>query len=125
MELKGHPDGVEAVALWKGNRSERGHITGYLYPRCGNNNRLLVHPADIEAAPHLFQKIVRREWTVPEWVPREHDEFRKVAGLFGTGMGFEQQQQQRPHSKPKPVGKVGTPTPDVDKLISLYRESVV
>ena len=123
MELKGHPDGIEAVALWKGNRRERGHVTGFLYPRSGNNNRLLVHPADLEATPHLFQKIVRREPGKPDWVPNDsRDSFKQFVQKFGAVMGYE---TARPGSKPKLLGSVGEPAPDVDKLLKLYREHMV
>jgi hypothetical protein len=68
------PGDVLAKALWGGNRSVRGTITGRMYPRTGNGKTEWVDPADIAAAPHLW----RREDILPPapqparpgWEPR-------------------------------------------------------
>jgi len=51
------PGDVEALAMWGGNRRERGPATGRLYPRGGNMNPMSVNPADIAAAPHMWQRV--------------------------------------------------------------------
>lgn len=48
---------VLAMALWNGNRQERGLATGRLYPRAGNNKIVYVDPRDVAAAPHLWKKV--------------------------------------------------------------------
>lgn len=49
---------VLATALWGGNQSQRGRISGRQYPRTGNMKTLWVDPRDIDAAPHLFARVV-------------------------------------------------------------------
>jgi hypothetical protein len=120
--LGGHPDGVEAVALWRGNRRQRGAATGYLYPRAGNERRLQVHPADIEASPHLFQRIVRREKRVPSWVPADDDDgFEQMARAFADGMGYV---TPIATPRPKPLAQAGQPTPNVARVLALYRSAM-
>lgn len=57
------PDGerydgdVMAMALWAGNRQERGLATGRVYPRSGNGKIVYVDPRDVAAAPHMWQKV--------------------------------------------------------------------
>jgi hypothetical protein len=70
---------VLAVALWGGNRQERGRITGRLYPRTGNNKRAWVNPRDAEAAPHLW-KVVEQEQLPTGWSP---DFAEGVVQMFG------------------------------------------
>lgn len=119
--LTGHPDGVEAVALWRGNRRQRGHVTGYLYPRAGNGSHLRVHPDDIDAAPHIFQRIVRREVTrkPPAWVPQDNDgvmSFEQIAARFAGAMGYDM-----PSSQARPLAETGPVKPDVQRLVQLYK----
>lgn len=46
---------VLARALWGGNRVTMGMATGRHYPRTGNGKIEWVHPADVQAAPHMWQ----------------------------------------------------------------------
>lgn len=48
---------VLAMALWSGNRQERGMATGRLYPRTGNRKICYVDPRDVAAAPQMWQKV--------------------------------------------------------------------
>jgi hypothetical protein len=50
-------DDVVAQATWQGNRKTRGVATGRLYPRIGWGRRAWVDPRDVDAMPHLWQRI--------------------------------------------------------------------
>lgn len=65
------PGDVEALAVWGGNRRERGPITGRLYPRGGNGNSMSVHPDDIAAAPHLWQRVYKQPAPAPAILANE------------------------------------------------------
>lgn len=121
--LGGHPDGVVCVALWQGNRRERGRITGYLYPRAGNGGRLRVHPEDASAAPHLFQPLPARPTptTPPPWVPRETPPFGDTLKMMAGALGYALQRGATP--SPRAVAE-GPPTPDVGRVLALYRRGV-
>lgn len=73
---------VLAVALWGGNRQERGRQTGRLYPRTGNGKRVWVNPRDAEAAPHLW-RVVEQETLPVNWSP---DFTEGVRQMFGDDM---------------------------------------
>lgn len=122
--LSGHPDGVPAVALWRGNRRERGIATGYLYPRAGNGARLRVHPDDAAAAPHLFQPVATpsRPATPPAWVPADtprHTSFAEVTQRVAEGLGYAHHP-----ATPSPRQVAATVQPDVGRVLALYREAV-
>lgn len=72
------PGDVLAVALWNGNRRERGRVTGRLYPRVGNGRAVWVAPADIAASPHLW-----RHYNAPP-MPEQHGFDRLAETLFGA-----------------------------------------
>lgn len=123
MPLVGHPDGVPTIALWHGNRRERGVATGHLYPRAGNGSRLLVHPDDARATPHLFQPVApRRVPTMPPpWVPREGPSgFDAIAKGVGNALGFAT--ERKPYPPPKTIAE-GPPAPYVGRVLALYREA--
>lgn len=48
---------VLAMALWAGNRQERGRISGRIYPRTGNGRTVWVNPADAQIRPDLWRII--------------------------------------------------------------------
>lgn len=48
---------VLAMALWQGNRTERGRATGRPYPRLSYPRTTWVDPRDIEAAPNLWRAV--------------------------------------------------------------------
>lgn len=117
--VDGHPDGVEAVALWRGNRRVRGAATGHLYPRAGNEARMTVHPADIAAAPHQFQRIVHRD-SVPGWVPADDAPVYTELSDIGAALGFRDD-----GPPPQRFASLTTATgPDVARLLALYDEAV-
>jgi hypothetical protein len=49
---------ILAQALWQGNRTERGRTTGRLYPRTSFPKMLYVNEGDVNAAPHLWKRIM-------------------------------------------------------------------
>lgn len=49
---------VLAIALWGGNRQQRGAVSNRLYPRAGNGARMWVYASDVERSPHLWQQVV-------------------------------------------------------------------
>lgn len=51
------PGDVLAMALWGGNRAERGRVTGRHYPRTSFPHRTWVDPRDVAFAPHLWQRV--------------------------------------------------------------------
>lgn len=64
------PGDVLARALWGGNRTVNGRVTGRQYPRTGNGKVESVHPDDVAAAPHMWQQV--QSAPQPEkFVPRE------------------------------------------------------
>lgn len=48
---------VLAQAQWHGNRTERGRVTGNLYPRTSHPHLMYLDPRDVDAAPHLWKRI--------------------------------------------------------------------
>lgn len=62
------PDDVLAQALWLGNRTERGRVSGRMYPRTGNGKTVWIDARDAEAAPHLW-RIVERAPIAPPRIP--------------------------------------------------------
>lgn len=48
---------VQAMALWHGNRSEYGRVTGRIYPRMSFPTTAWVDPADIIQSPGLWRKL--------------------------------------------------------------------
>ena len=51
------PGDVLARAIWNGNRVEVGRATRRHYPRTGNGKQVFVNPRDVEASPHLWQRV--------------------------------------------------------------------
>lgn len=108
---------VLAVALWGGNRKERGRISGRLYPRAGNGAHMWVYASDIEASPHLWQVYV--ETPNPPAKIEPVSDFQTLAALVLGSM-------PKPTPTPAPtVARIdpldAPPQPDVFKLLELYR----
>lgn len=55
------PGDILARSLWGGNRSTMGMATGRRYPRTGNGKVEWVHPADVQAAPQMWQAMPETE----------------------------------------------------------------
>lgn len=66
-----------ARAIWGGNKQVRGMATGRLYPRTGNGALVMVHPADIQAAPHHWQQ-VRTPDPRPQPAPEQSNGLKRV-----------------------------------------------
>lgn len=91
---------VLAMALWHGNRQERGLETGRLYPRASNPRIVYVDPRDVAAAPHHWKKVSAIPTNTPPVLqpgyqqnPNNTGDWRSAAQLaFGGGV----QQQAQP-----------------------------
>lgn len=105
---------VLAEALWLGNKSERGRITGRLYPRASNGKQLWVAPRDIDAAPHLFARVVEMPGK-----PQESDFQRFARTAMHQMAGAPSQPEIIPvqHAVTKPV------KPDVQTVLNLYTQT--
>jgi hypothetical protein len=102
---------VLAKALWAGNRQERGRSTGRLYPRTGNGKQLWMSERDIDAAPHLFSRVLEMP------APVTDDEFAAFAHKVLLPPGTP-----RPETAPAVYGTRGTVQPDFGKVLGLYKQ---
>lgn len=108
---------VLATALWAGNRQERGRMTGILYPRSGNGKRLYVHERDIDAAPHLFARVVELP---PPLSEDDLQAWRSLTTGLHEGMGIAKAPPvQMPVPANAPRGEVA---PDVGQVLRLYQQ---
>lgn len=101
------PDGerydgdVMAMALWAGNRRERGIVSGRIYPRASKPKIVYVDPRDVAASPGLWQKVSAMPNTqppvlMPQYQP-QNDNWRTAGdAAFGGGVA----QQPQPASEP-------------------------
>lgn len=107
-----------AVTLWSGNRQERGRATGRLYPRTGNGKHIWIAPEDIDAAPHLFARVI----DMPP--PPSEDDFRAFANTVMRSMGAARQSAVPvPEPAPAVYGTQGAIRPNVQKVLSLYQQA--
>lgn len=105
---------VLAQALWGGNQSQRGRITGRQYPRTGNGKRLWVDPRDIDAAPHLFARIVELPGK-----PQESDFQKWARGAMQHVVGTPSQ----PEILPVQSAPMNVPVKaDVGTVLRLYAQ---
>lgn len=105
---------VMATTLWHGTRAERGRMTGRLY-RGGWGEAIPVDPRDIDAAPHLFSRVV-------ELPPRVSEDdlkaFRQVSAELRAAFGGSlKDTSQEPVPAYVPQGEVA---PDVAQVLRLY-----
>jgi hypothetical protein len=90
---------VLVQAQWHGNRTERGRVTGTLYPRTSHPHLMYLDPRDVEAAPHLWKRVQSPQQAAngvilkPEYRPSDGNWQDVMAGLFGGG-------QPQPVSQP-------------------------
>lgn len=108
---------VLAETLWQGTRPERGKMTGRIY-RGGWNARLWVHPTDIDAAPHLFARVIE----LPPPV-REDDlvAFKRFAGRVNEALGGGKAPVvQDAVAEPVTQGEVA---PNVERVLRLYQQN--
>lgn len=109
------PGDVLAEALWAGNRAERGRITGRLYPRVSAGKRLYMAPQDIDAAPHLFARIVELPGK-----PQESDFQKWARGVMQHVVGKPSQ----PEIMPVQSASVNVPVKaDVGTVLRLYAQT--
>lgn len=109
--------GALATALWAGNRQERGRITGTLYPRSGNGKQLYVYERDIDAAPHLFARVVELPPPVTE---SDLEAWRAFTGEFHAAFGSKAPVVQQPAPASVQRGEVA---PDVAQVLRLYAQT--
>ncbi len=113
------PGDVLAQALWAGNRQERGRMTGRLYPRASNGKHLWLDARDIDAAPHLFSRVLETPKASP--VPARTDGFQAFAAYaMQTMLGGT---KSAPEVAPAVYGAPGIVKPDVGNLLRLYANS--
>jgi hypothetical protein len=92
-----------AVALWSGNRQQRGAITGNLYPRTGNGHTAWVDARDVLASPNLWRAVEEPDTSLAD-----------IAAFLVGGSIYT------PPVMPSPLGPTGEPAPNVDALLGLY-----
>lgn len=108
------PGDVLAMAMWGGNRTEMGYVSGRRYPRTGNRKLVWVDPRDVADAPHLWREV---EESAVDTVPA----LQGAAGIAGAFM--------TPHLNaikaylPPTAIPSGPKTPDVEGVIRRYRAS--
>ena len=99
QKIKDYPLGVRqpgdvlVQAKWRGNRSEYGRGTGRAYPRMSFPKKTWVHPRDIDASPHLWQRIVEPMQDDSQY---QFGETRKLAHAMVGG-------QEKPPAPPQVV----------------------
>lgn len=108
---------VLAIALWAGNRQERGGITGRLYPRAGNGKQLWVDPRDVDYAPKKFARVVEMPAPIDEAGLAAFRQFTaQVHEAFGAGKPPTVQ-------TPAPAyAQRGEVAPDVEQVLRLYAQ---
>lgn len=110
------PGDVLAETLWAGNRQERGRASGRLYPRTGNSRRLWIDPRDIDAAPHLFSRVIE----TPPPVTDADLEFMRFAR---HAIGGNTPSVQAPEPAPAIYAEPGIVQPNVGKVLRLYQQA--
>jgi hypothetical protein len=108
------PGDVLAMALWHGNRGERGRATGRRYPRMSYPRQTWVHPADIEKRPDLWQQV--HEPTVGDAAPVYEGIGELQQALQGTGF-FGKQTAHEPV-----LAELGDYHPDLRKILDVASE---
>ena len=105
VENKGvpQPGDVLVMALWGGNRVEKGVVSRRQYPRTGNGKELWVDPRDAAARPDLFRRI--------EIIEAEPD-IDIIAAL--TQEKLNAPARERPHPVPSQA-PAPTPRGDVER----------
>lgn len=104
-----------AAALWGGNQSKRGRVSGRQYPRTGNGKTLWVDERDIDAAPWEFSRVLE----MPK--PLTENDFQAFAQTVMQSM------LGAPVQKPEPVysvyGVQGEVKPNVSAVLKLYQQT--
>lgn len=75
---------VLAMALWQGNRTERGRATGRPYPRLSYPRTAWVDPRDIEASQHLW-RVVNGNAPAPIPLARPMIQINRPNGVQAVG----------------------------------------
>lgn len=105
---------VLAEALWQGDRPERGRVSRRIY-RGGWNSKLWMDPRDIDAAPHLFARIVELPGK-----PQESDFQQWARGAMQHVTGKPSQ----PEIIPVQSAPVNVPVKaDVRRVLKLYGQT--
>ena len=103
---------VLAVALWAGNRQQRGRMTGRLYPRTGNGKQVWIDPRDVDAMPNLFRRVnVDPLPPLPD-APKVLTSLEEIAEAMTPG-GIVKPPKRKAGAK--------ATKPDVKRLMELYK----
>lgn len=109
---------VLVMALWKGNRQERGRASGRWYPRTSFPHRLYVNEHDAKAAPQLWQRVIEAEplpeVIVPEIKPDGLEAF--LGGLVKQGVYLPAPTTLEPLTVPRRPG-----LPNVRQVLRLAK----
>ena len=125
-EFKG---AVLAMAIWGGNRQERGLATGMMYPRAGNGRQIWVDRRDVEIAPHHWRIVEVPEPVKTEIIHNENNHaqsaIERVNGVQEIGAAiarrwYPHQQQEQPATPATPA----TVKPDIRGIIKIAQERI-
>lgn len=108
------PGDVLAMALWRGNRTEQGRITGRVYPRLSFPRTTWVDPRDVSFSPQFWS-------LVGQPAVDEGAALQSVAEIAQKGMAAVKQSPYAPPTiepDPPPVIKQ---KPDVKRVLNLAR----
>lgn len=126
-----HDGDVMAMALWAGNRQERGRVTGRIYPRASRPKIVYVDPLDVSASPNLWQKVSAMPSSQPPVLMPQYQQQSplaqpgdwRTAGNAAFGGGQPQTAPQQPVSQDWQYKPVSNTREIADKLKIGQRKS--
>lgn len=117
----GEAGDVLAVAIWGGNKQVRGLHTGRLYPRAGNGKQVMVHPLDVQAAPHQWRLVPTIPPDVPTFKAPEPMPVIKANGFKAIAAAlFDLPKPRQTLADIEAVAR-GPQQPDIDGILSMAR----
>lgn len=104
---------VLANILWQGGRQTVGRATNRLYRKTGNSRQMWVNPADIDASPQMFSRVIEMP------APLDPQEMARFKSMAHDALGV------RGVSAPTvPAGSVEvSAVPDVRRVLELYGQN--
>lgn len=105
---------VLAMAIWRGNRMERGLVSGRMYPRMSSPRTAWVDPRDVLASPDLWTIVPADTRDIPKpEQPTRRQGLELLANTFMAGVEIKPYQVA-----PEPVAIVQG-KPDVRRVLDL------